>query len=85
MFSLLIPTGDGEQQTMVIWMERERKKREGKKNLWVEGRDEKDKAEEERKGEERFSVSSEGGLNKSVTVGMKTHSHSTFPEVSAIR
>ena len=71
MFSLLIPTGDGEQQTMVIWMEG-----------WREGRDG-EKMEERR--EESIGVSREGGPNKSVTVGMKTHSHSTFPEVSAIR
>lgn len=38
-----------------------------------------------RRGEESIGVSGEGGPNKSVTVGMKTHSHSTFPEVSAIR
>lgn len=69
MFSLLIPTGDGEQWTMVIWMERRKEDRRG----------------EERRGEDSVSVSSKGGPNKSVTVGMKTHSHSTFPEVSAIR
>lgn len=73
MFSLLIPTGDGEQQTMVIWMEG-----------WREVEEEK-MVKRWRRGEESIGVSREGGPNKSVTVGMKTHSHSTFPEVSAIR
>lgn len=42
-FSLLIPTGDGEQQTMVIWMERRGGRRE---RLWEEGRDEGDNFKE---------------------------------------
>lgn len=43
MFSLLIPTGDGEQQTMVIWMERRRGRRERARE---EGREEGDNFKE---------------------------------------
>lgn len=77
MFSLLIPTGDGKQQTMVIWIER----REGGEDVggWKE-----DEVAQWRE-EESISVSGECGPNKSATVGMKTHSHSTFSEVSGIR
>lgn len=39
----------------------------------------------QRREEESISVSSEGGPNKSATVGMKTHSHSTFSKVHGIR
>jgi len=62
---------------MVIWMEG-RRGGEAEEAVGGRGRD------RQRVGR-RAAVSREGGPNKSVTVGMKTHSRCTFPEVSAIR
>lgn len=82
-FSLLIPAGDGEQRTMVMWMEGRRRGRVdagggggGGGVLACGGGLHGGTG----KPDESDGVSGEGGPNKSAAAGgMKTHSRSTFP------